>query len=250
MTRIFNLGVFHDYSLDATIIEFVKVANRYSKGCLGCMPGMFQNLVNHAWVRAQLQLNYKTLIEPYKLGLITTKQFLDGLSRIFYFMAEMDVERRHAILSKAFSSSIKIGAHTQGRFNRAVETATADDPLVIISNTNPLDAVTILLQLQSQYRHLRFNKVDLDARNIQEPIRLMEHVFLFLSFQVGKPKSKLDSTMTLIDKLRGTPHLGAGSMTLISQYEPDRKKAQALGMMALSDEDYFTSLGHTNNKIS
>jgi hypothetical protein len=77
------------------------------------MLGFFQSWTNYAWVMAQYQANDTSLIEPYKLGKRSTQEFLANLSKIFYFMNDMDKELRGSLLANAWNASIKLSAKTQ-----------------------------------------------------------------------------------------------------------------------------------------
>jgi len=249
MTLIVNLSTTHDYSIDETVAAFVQLCNQHSHGCLQSMPGFFQNLTNYAWVMAQYKMNYTSLIEPYKLGKISTEKFLDNLSQIFYFMKDMDKDTRNSLLANAWSSSIKIGNNTQSRLDVLIEKA-ENEPVYLISNTNALDVQTILNLFQKNHPDLQFNKnVDIRVNDTKEPIEILPNIYLCLSYRYGAFKEETATTVSLLEHLSKqvpTP------VTLVSQYQGDHKKAAQLGLRdaQTAEEFYNSNLSNSMTKKS
>ena len=239
MTFFVNLSTTHDYSINETVGAFVQLCNEYSNGCLQCMPGFFQNLNNYGWVMAQFKANYASLIEPYKLGKISTERFLDNLSHIFYFMKDMDKSERNKLLAKAWSSSIKLSAATEERLGMLLEKA-GDEPVYLVSNTNELDVHAILDLLQKKYPDLEWNKAaDICITHSQEPIKILPNVYLCLSYRYGAFKEQTAPTVSLLDHLSKQC---SGSKTLVSQFQGDLKKGQILGFEnVFNAEEFYNS---------
>lgn len=237
---IVNLSSTHDYSIDETIAAFVDLCDEHSNACLKSMPGFFQRLTNYTWVKAQFSLNYKSLIEPYKLGKISTDQFLDGLSNIFYFMSSIDRDQRHELLTKAWNSSIKTSLATHGRLNQLIDEARTQ-PVYLVSNTNPLNVLGIIELFMKNAPAIRFNRqIDISVQDSKEPIEILPNVYLCLSYRYGAFKQDTGSTMGLIEHVINN-HNSNQPITVISQFPQDLKKAEQLGIQhRFAAEEFYT----------
>jgi hypothetical protein len=243
MPLIVNLSTTHDYSIDETVAAFVKICNQHSKGCLRCTPGFFQNWANYAWVMAKYQANYASLIEPYKLGKISTEKFLDNLTKIFYFLGDMDKETRDTLLANAWNASIKLSEKTQERFAQLVEEA-KNQPVYLISNTSELNANAILALLKEKNPSLKFNDA-VDTRGLvsSAPVEVLPNIYLCLSYRYGAFKT--DAVIEHLCKDRTSP------ITLVSQYPGDLKKGAQLGLdSVLQAEDFYNSMSNALMKKS
>lgn len=239
MTLIVNLSTTHDYSINETVVAFVRLCNEYSKdGLQSIMPGFFQGLTNYAWVMAQYQLNYTSLIEPYRLGKISTSMFLDNLAKIFYFMNEVDPVNRDWLLANAWNASIKLSEKTQNRLSKLVEDAKIQ-PVYLISNTNELNINAILALFKENNPDIQFNEVDTNIKESKEPIEILPNVYLCLSYRFGCFKEETVSTVSLIDEL--TKNL-SDSIILVSQYPGDIKKAEQLGLITVNADEFYNSI--------
>lgn len=239
MTLIVNLSTTHDYSIDKTVAAFVQICNQHSKGCLQSMPGFFQNWTNYAWVMAKYQANYTSLIEPYKLGKISTDEFLNNLSRIFYFLNDMDINTRNLLLADAWNASIKLSEKTQDRLSLLVEEAKTQ-PVYLISNTNELNVNAILALFKDNNSHVKFNEnMDTNIQDSKEPIEISPNIYLCLSYRYGAFKEETVSTVSLLEDLSKNC---SGAITLVSQYPGDLKKAEQLGFdNVLNAEEFYSS---------
>ena len=239
MTFFVNLSTTHDYSIDETAGAFVQICNQHSNSCLQSMPGFFQNWTNYAWVMAQFHTNYVSVIQPYKLGKISTERFLENLSQIFYFMNNMDKSKRNELLANAWSSSIKLSTNTQNRFGKLVEQA-ADEPVYLISNTNELDVRAILNLLQVNNPDLEWDKeTDISIINSKEPIKILPNVYLCLSYRYGSFKEQTATTASLLEFIS---EQCPGSKTLVSQFPGDLEKGNLLGLNnVLNAEEFYNS---------
>ena len=240
MSLFVNLSTTHDYSINETVTAFVKLCNEHSKGCLQGMPRFFQNFTNSAWVMGQYKLIYKSLIEPYKLGDITTEQFLLNLTEIFYFMKDMDVGSRNALLIGAWNASIKLGEMTQDRLSQLVDKAKSE-PVYLISNTNELNVTAILDLFKQKYPNLPFKAdIDVSIKNSKEPIEILPNVFLCLSYRFKSFKAENVTTGSILEEL--VQQNAKESITVVSQYEGDLRKAQQLGIADIqTDESFYGS---------
>lgn len=237
MTLIVNLSTTHDYSIDKTVAAFVQICNQHSNGCLQSMPRFFQNWTNYAWVMAKYQANYTSLIEPYKLGKISTQEFLANLSQIFYFMQDMDKETRELLLANAWNASIKLSEKTQNRLAQLVEEAKTQ-PVYLIANTNELNVNAILALFRIRNPELTFNEVvDTSIIASKKPVEIAPNIYLCLSYRYGAFKTEAVSTVGLLEDLSKSC---SGPITLVSQYPGDLKKGEQLGLNVLNAEDFYT----------
>lgn len=244
MIFIVNLSTTHDYSIDETVAAFVQLCNQYSEGCLQSMPGFFQSWTNYAWVMAKYQTNYASLIEPYKLGKISTEEFLGNLSKIFYFMNEMDKSKRNSLLTDAWNASIKVSEKTQGRLSLLVKEAETS-PVYLISNTNELNVNAILDLLQKNYPELKFNKnMDVSIKESKEPIEVLPNIYLCLSYRYGSFKEETVTTASLLEQLSKKC---SNPVTLVSQYPGDLKKAKQLGLDSVLNAEEFYNANLSNS---
>lgn len=250
MTLIVNLSTIHDYSITETASAFAKLCNKFSGGCLQCMPGLFQHGTNYAWVMAQYQLNYKSHIEPYRLGNISTDEFLQNLAEIFYFMDEendMGIHERNRRLAKAWNASIKMSPRTDYRLCQLAERAQSE-PVYLISNTNELNMQVILDLFIRENPDLVFNNVDINIRKNREPLEILPNVFLCLSYQFKTFKSEAVTTGTILEEL--VTRNSGQHITVVSQFEGDRNKSRQLKIMDVqTDEEFYHSASATMKKI-
>lgn len=122
----------------------------------------------------QYQSRYKELIEPYKLGQISTKDFLANLSRLFDFMENMEVGKREALLIQAWNASIKLSETNRDRFSYLVSKASKEAPVFLISNTNELDVLAILNLLKQSNTDLEFiEDADISIEPSEEPVEIL-----------------------------------------------------------------------------
>lgn len=239
MTLIVNLSTTHDYSIDKTVAAFVQICNQHSKGCLQSMPRFFQNWTNYAWVMAVYKANYSALIEPYKLGKISTPAFLERLSKIFYFLQDMDKKTRDSLLAHAWNASIKLGEKTQDRLSQLVEQAKTQ-PVYLISNTNELNVNAVLALFKEGNPDLKFNEMmDTRIMDSKEPIEILPNIYLCLSYRFGAFKTETVSTASLIEDLS---RRCSGPISIVSQYPGDLEKGRQLGFTGvLNAEGFYNS---------
>ena len=208
------------------------------------MPVVIQNGTNYLTMQAQYYLKYKSHIEPYKLGKINTKQFLENLSELFPFIKDIDEPGREKLLADAWSSSIKLGPTTEDRFRMLVDIAAADKQVYLISNTNELDVRTILNLLQEKHSELEWYKeIDISVTSSKEPIKILDNVYLCLSYRYGAFKEQTATTMSLLEELSGQYR---GPKTLVSQYSGDLNKAKELNFNHVLNVEEFYNIGMSN----
>lgn len=231
MPTIVNLSTIHDYSIEKTMDAFLKICNTYSHN----LPDFFAPVYNYAWLRVQFFKYYASHIEPYKLGGISTDTFYDNLTEILNFLPkDMEKSLRNKLLEDAWNSSITISEQTKGRLLKLVDMATEENPVYMISNTNELNAQSILVAFRESYPILNFHEdIDLSIKKSKEPVEILPNVFLCLSYRYQMFKT--DSMLEEVVKSKGkNTHF-----TVVSQYEVDRNKATELQVEKVSDPGEF-----------
>ena len=87
MPLIVNLSSIHELHPTSTCVQaFKDICDQYSKKGSYCCSSFFQSWTNSAWLMYQLAMNDSKLIQPYRLGKLTTEQFLERLLQIFSFL--------------------------------------------------------------------------------------------------------------------------------------------------------------------
>lgn len=269
MTLIVNLSTVHSlYPISTSVRAFAQLCNNYSTGCLTCCPSFFQSGTNFAWVMYQYQTKYKALIEPYKLGKITSRQFLANLLTIFDFLDDDDFvcsvsdsvkiadcsyreEANLALLENAWNAIIGLEDDRVARFATLAERA-EEEPVYLISNTNELNVNKIIQLLQSKNPGIHFNQIDCSVVDDKQPIEIAPNIFLCLSYryQLFKTDSQTrvatnsHSTMSLLRYLveEQLPASDRESIHVISQYPADLEEAIKLGIAPANthqDSNYF-----------
>lgn len=241
MALIVNFSTIIDYSIDETIQAFVNLSTQHSNRCLRCTPRFFQHWINYAWVFATYKTKYASLIEPYKLGHISTDNFLDNLADIFYFMKNIDKNEARTLLTQAWNASIHSSKTTQNRFAHLVEEAKAQ-PVYLIANTNELNVQAILALLRKDHPELAFKEpIDISIIDSKEPVEILPNIFLCLSYRFRNFKAETASTMSILEDLSTTLEL---PITLVSQYPKDLEKADELGFFhaILPADEYYLSV--------
>lgn len=269
MTLIVNLSTIHSlYPVSRSVQAFAELCNNYSTGCLNFCPSFFRSGTNYAWVMYQYQVQYKALIEPYKLGKITSRQFLTNLLTIFDFLDDdnfvcsisdsvkiagcSNTEANLALLENAWNATIGLDDDRITRFTTLAEQA-RKEPVYLISNTNELNVNKIIQLLQRNNPEIRFNQVDCSVVDDKRPIEIAPNIFLCLSYryQLFKTQSQnsaaTNSTMSLLRYLveEQLPAREKMDIHVISQHPADLAEAVKLGIDSANthkDSDYFREL--------
>jgi hypothetical protein len=240
MTIVVNLAMLHDYSLKETIGHFAEICNRYSTRSVP--SNFFQSnfhqawlAYNKAWVVCQLNKHNKTLIEPYKLGQITTSKFLRQLSLIFDFLPPMAQTEKDAILIHAWNQSIKANAETRGRLALLINKAlSAKEPVYLVSNTNELNMREVAKILKAENANLNVEALFAGGAK-QSGVKLANNFYFLGSYQTGQFKFGKDQQLGMLASLmRGmnceVTFVGSGT---------DLERARALGMQSISETAFF-----------
>ncbi len=239
-------------------------AAQSSNGC----PGFVKRQLNVFYVQALCWWYTKTLIDPYQLGLINTKQFLDGLYTLFNStQATAETvplkEISREALEKAWNSMIVWDEHAIDRLDQLLVNRPFDDVIVFVSNTNPLHAAKIVSLIAEHYEPPVCAKIKAQQRGsgptlfktVEEgrsmdsrllPFNAIHNVYLatsyrFCSFKATEEQrdSSTPSLMTLLIE-----KLAIENITVISQYEKDLTAAEENGVSPTNcyfAKEFFTA---------
>ncbi|CAM2985811.1 Uncharacterised protein [Legionella steigerwaltii] len=232
MPLIVNLSSIHAlYPISTSVQSFEDICDQYSTGCFSSCSSFFQSWTNYAWLMYQLSRNDSKLIQPYRLGKLTTEQFLERLLHIFSFLedatpksGEMERLKSKQLYSKTFEKMLleeawnsQIGwdkkkanylyalIHEAQRSDLTDEKSQASesrpkpkmDPIYFIANTNELHVLQILNMLRKEYPSISFYRdVDVSIKEDQTPVEIAPGIFLCLSYRYQLFKT-LDETQTM-----------------------------------------------------
>ena len=231
MTYIVNLSATHSYSIESTISAFVDLCNEHNYYGSGPLAYM-QRTINYLWVMAAYQKNSKKLIEPYKLGKMSTTEFLKELAKVFYFIQPLDEETRHKKLADAWNSSIKASPQTKQKFDVILEKA-KQEKVYLVSNSNELNIQAILTMLQKLYPTHDFSKIDVSIKKDQKPVEIFPNVYLCLSYRYEVFKTPTAGLIQLLAEQIDAP------ITLVSQYGKDLEKGNDLQLAEVIPANKF-----------
>lgn len=281
MPKIINLSAVHTLqSIHHGISAFARLRDKYSSSTFSCCPSFFNHGANFAWVMYQYQKSLNTLINPYKLGHLTTEAFLNGLLEMFPFMTNpnleisgADMQRLNdnkaslyalrnvdgpsvpdyakALLEEAWNSIITFSDEDVAKIEKLFN---EEGDIYFMSNTNELNVFKILQWLQN---HLP-NKVNLNldspkitSKGTLPVLQIGSEAHLVVSYLCHTYKTEQDNTNAQVPKT--TPHLlqaivsnvfsgRVDNIVVVSQYPKDLESAEALGInSAQLAGDYFQS---------
>lgn len=263
--------------ISSGVEAFAKLCDKYSQGCCSpCCPSVFTQLSNAAWVIFKYRQNLNTTINPYKLGKLTTEEFLDRMLDIFSFLKdehlvfpqeEIDrlwknkkefialknsTQEGHlsnreialALIEEAWSAIINFEDADAVKFESVVS---AGEPTYFVSNTNELNVNKILNLLRGHFLRIQWcENIDISVRS-EKPIEVAPNIYLYLSHQVGSYKTDVDnhevqnSTPSLFKKLIGQLEVDLSKIEVISQYPKDLEEASRLGV---PDENLYKATNY------
>lgn len=281
MPRIVNLSSLHTlHPISSGVEGFAKLCDKYSsRGCFSFCPSIFTKLTSKAWVAYKYQKNLNTLINPYKLGKISTQEFLARLLEIFNFLEDdrallfmqkdrcriesnrddfistrgiQHLSNHHialALLEEAWNNIIAISDADQAKFEHLLEQSN-ETPTYLISNTNELNVDKILGALKKGFPDVKWKLIDLSISNENpvEPLEVAPNLFLYLSykahtFKTASENRKLNmTTPSLLRSLVNKLDADKADIKVISQYGKDLEEAEKLGIPKSNlqtAKDYF-----------
>jgi hypothetical protein len=272
MPLIVNLSTIHTlHPTRKSVQAFVQLCNQYSLGCFSSCPTLFKSGSNYSWVMYKYRMNDKKLIQPYKLGIINTEQFLQNLLQIFSFLQDIETEQETfvrlnegesykndfalSLLENAWNEIIDLDETRIPRFQALISQSKLE-PIYLISNTNELNVLKILRLLRNHNTGV-FSKssIDLSVRENNEPIEIAPNIFLCLSYryQLFKTRDKNNhvnphSTMSLLNELikKKLANVNTSDIRVVSQYSGDLAEAAKLNIPAENTFDadkFFNDIG-------
>ncbi|MGM9452043.1 hypothetical protein ACTAZI_01785 [Legionella bozemanae] len=241
MPLIVNLSAIHALKpISACVRSFEDICDRYSTGYFSYCSSFFQSWTNYAWLMYQLGRNNSKLIQPYRLGKLTTEEFLERLLEIFSFLkdatpAEGDMEElkgkqlysntfARMLLEHAWNSQVEWDELKADYLSVLIHEAERDlnsevshaagfkskrDPIYFIANTNELHVLQILNMLRKAYPSINFYRdIDVSIKENKEPVEIAPGIFLCLSYRYQLFKTQEEnqtvdpgSTMSLLNYL-------------------------------------------------
>lgn len=276
MVYIVNLSSAHKlYSINEGYKAFVELCDKYSNARHCCGSSLFAKFTNYAWVAWQYRKHLHTVINPYKLGKISTEDFLEKMCQVFKYLESARYEdatvktlfdRRKALvalkevatieqlwndkkliakalLEQAWNAIINVDQESINKFNFLFKTKN-EAPIYFISNTNELNINKILFELKSQFPEIGWVKnIDISTKTDPYPVKIADDVYFFLSYRCGSFKTAKDQRAA---QLVGTPVLLEklvnylqSDITVISQYEKDLEAAHRLGVKSVGSEYFY-----------
>lgn len=243
MKYIVNLSSIHQDSITARIEAFTQLCDRYSKTLLteNCFALFSHYVINTPWVALKYR-QHRSLINEYKIGKLTTEQFLDAMLTIFSFLQSKpatffeqdDIDHlfqnkerllslkgvtnktdltgekiARALLEEAWTSAIRLPE--QDRFATLLEQLENDDSICFISNSNEMDINTILRLVKEKYPEISWvDNADISSNpanaNATKPLCIASppNIFIATSYQFKSFKTENDNTSA---QFLGTPGL-------------------------------------------
>ncbi|HHF0525236.1 TPA: hypothetical protein ACTUT5_001093 [Legionella anisa] len=270
MPLIVNLSAIHALKpISSCVRSFEDICDRYSTGYFSCCSSFFQSWTNYAWLMYQLGRNDSKLIQPYRLGKLTTEQFLERLLKIFSFLEDATPEKgdmeelkdkqlysntfAKMLLEDAWNSQVGWDESKADYLTALIHEAEPKrDPIYFIANTNELHVLQILNMLRKAYPSINFYRnIDLSIKEDKEPVEIAPGIFLCLSYRYQLFKTQEEnqtvdpsSTMSLLNYLvmKQLTDVPVSELRVISQHQEDLVEALRVGIDAdhiYQAKDYF-----------
>ncbi|WP_342146573.1 hypothetical protein [Rickettsiella endosymbiont of Aleochara curtula] len=221
-TYIVNLSAIHKLKpISEVLNQFADLHYTYAQSWLG-------KWYSKMWVSLKY-LSLNRSINDYKLGKVDTDTFISKLKEIFYFIpADKNPEK---LLEAAWNSLIAWDIESTARLKSVLD---KNKPIYFISNTNPLNIKKIIQLFQDNCP----NDWQLPEETEAKPLAIAKNFYLcpsylFKEFKEGTPGLISD----LVDRfLKETK---PENILLVSQYQPDLAKAEALGIESRPADEFF-----------
>lgn len=245
MPLIVNLSSTHTLlPISSGIAAFAALRDQYNPSCC---HNFFTRFCSKAWVALKLQINQKSLINPYKSGQMDTDTFLTKMLEIFYFLRNphntllQDDEQAKELLKDAWNSMIQFDEKDADKIRQLLQT---QEKIYLISNSNPLH-IHRYLEL---FRHYLPDALYEFPRSVpgSSLIEIGPNLFLAVSYDLQACKTATDTqeygmtTMSILRQLMG--QLDPQTTTVVSQFDKDLQEAKKLGIPAAhvhSAKDYY-----------
>lgn len=279
MTFFVNFSSTHQVKVSKAIAAFSKLCDEYFKSrCWSMCPGIFDKPTNTMWVGWQYYRHLKTLIVPYKLGQLTTDEFLNRLQTIFYFLKDEKLvfkkstinaicQNRNDLLSlqnvdplSPLNNKNIAFALLEEAWNAIIDFEDSDiskfeylrdqsEPVYFFSNSNELNVHRILNLLKKHVKTVKWeDEIDISNKNDETPVKIADNMYLCLSYRFRSFKTDKDnsennfSTPSLLKKLVGNLGEDLSKIHVVSQYNKDLEEAINLGITNThTARDYYPS---------
>lgn len=269
MPTIVNLSAIHTVNIDEGVAAFTRLRNQYYTGCSSCWPSIFTSMTSKTWVKLKFAYHADRTITPYKLGKISSKEFLRRALEVYDFLQDVDfpesvknelnADKRYylalkdraendipdniiamTLLEKAWNAIISFTDDDADKLRYLLENS-AGDAIYFISNSNELNIHKIIQLIKEKFPGLKLNEnIDISVTPDENPIQLAPNIFLCVSYRFGAFKSSSDNealnntTPGVLRRLYAHLTLGlrhsVSEIRIISQYEKDLQEAKKLGI--------------------
>lgn len=269
MTIVVNLSAIHTLlPIDHAVEAFTALQSTYSSnGCCSCCPSFFNHWTLKQIMNLKLKWNQSSLIDPYKLGIINTDQFIDGMLEALPFMRGITIPASEktrlledklapytlknvrevseitnemaarALLEEAWNSIIAFQNEDRRKIQMLLESG---ESICFISNSNELHIMKILDILREEFPAAGwYDEIDLSVKQDGVAIKLAPNSSLYVSYRFNAFKTLTDKTRipnttpTLLPTLLRTLLEREGDserVRVVSQYAKDLDEAKKLGV--------------------
>ena len=219
-TYIVNLSAIHILKpISEVLDQFADLHYTYAQSWLG-------KWYSKMWVSLKY-LSLNRSINDYKVGKIDTNTFISKLQEIFYFIpADKNPEK---LLEDAWNSLIVWNDKSTERLKTLIDKR--GTPIYFISNTNPLNIKKIIRLFQDNCP----NDWQLPQETEAKPLAIAENFYLCSSylFKEGTPGLISDLVNKFLKETKPE------NILLVSQYQSDLAKAEALGIKSQKADQFF-----------
>lgn len=265
MTLIVNLSAIHTLNniLLNVLPKFASIYDKYANKCCGKYCSFFGfSPSGYLWVLRHYK-QFQTAIDNYKLGKISTDEFLNQLLQKFNFLknAKFSEETRQALFDRkaeffclkgvtAFNQLTKeliAKALLEEAWNSLILFTESDalkfaalvarnEPVYFISNTNPLNIHKIVFELRQKFPDLLQKEVDISTSPDNHPLSMGSNIFFCLSYRYQAYKTEQQNqahnflgTAAMLKMLLDDIYItDKSTITFVSNYEPDIQQAKKL----------------------
>jgi hypothetical protein len=229
-TTIVNLSAVHQLKpIREVLNKFADLHYQYAPSWFGKWYGYSQ-----LWTRIQFFRN-QTLINNYKLGKITTDEFIKTLSTIFDFIPSG--KNPTQLLTDAWNSLIVWDAKSTERLKTLIS---KNEPIYFISNTNPLNIEKIIEFFNENYPDITWQIPE--EATIAAPLKLADNFYLCPSYQFKEFKEGTPGLIAILKQYLLAKGEKLENILLVSQYKPDLVKAGTLGIKSEQADQFFPAI--------
>lgn len=223
---IVNLSSIHKLkSILQVLNRFADLHYRYAPSRLGRWK-----LYSLVWTALQYR-DFIPSINEYKLGEISTANFIKQLQTIFYFLPAPESAK---LLTDAWNSLILWDDQSTERLKALIN---EHKPIYFISNTNPLNIEKIIEFFNENYPDITWQLPEVTPEN---PLEIADNFYLCPSYQFKEFKEGTPGLIAILKKyLLDNKGEKLENILLVSQYKADLTKAKELGIESQSADVFF-----------